>query len=54
MALTELGTWSIGPVSAATSTAIAASVTSDGSAVLRTSPSASSVVVAAPSRIVPV
>ena len=52
MALTELGTCRIGPVSAATPASIASSVTADGSVVVTVSPSASSVVVVAPSRIV--
>ena len=54
IALTELGTCRIGPVSAAIPAATASSVTADGSSVVTVSPSASSVVVAAPSRIVAV
>jgi len=52
IALTVLGTCWITPVRAAIPVATAASVTPDGSAVVSTAPPASSVVVAAPSRIV--
>ena len=54
IALTELGTCWMSPVSAAIAAAIAGSVTPSGSAVATVSPSASSVLVVAPSRIVAV
>jgi hypothetical protein len=54
IALTELGTCWMYPVSAAIAAAIAGSVTPPGSAVARVSPSASSVLVVTPSRIVAV
>ena len=54
IALTELGTCWMSPVNAAIPAAIAESVTPVGSAVASVSPSASSVVVLAPSRMVAV
>jgi hypothetical protein len=53
-ALTELGTCSMAPVSAAMPAATAASVTAEASTRCSTVPSASSVVVEAPRRMVAV
>jgi hypothetical protein len=54
MALTALGTWSISPVCAASPARIASSVTWAADARAITSPSASSVTVRSPSRMVAV
>ena len=52
MALTELGTCAMSPVRPATAAASASSVTTEASAVAVTSPSASSVTVEDPKRMV--
>jgi hypothetical protein len=54
IALTALGTWSISPVCAASPARMASSVTPATDARPVTSPSASSVIVLSPSRIVAV